>query len=752
MIGLAALSAAGGSDLLFAGSSDFGEQSRVIVPALLGNLALGMVEGLKMEGAKVNLDNNEPFPYFSEFSARPAMANRRAPSLRNHVAGEKGPATADVVGASLRTLKNLISQCQANQLSQVLLATISYINGKSIWQDTERCCWLGETITTFSMMQYRFVIPTALLEELTGCAVEIEPSVKVLTLLAMLTTIFSARKLSLVGVSTTELLGSVCNIIVKRVEVSLVDPTLPALVDCVSSLGCHTYYADQTNDFIEELIARIGQVQLGGWSRAKSGVIVTPPQDPKKKAVQAETVRIMVACMTNIMLSRPANAVSEDEASFPLTVDGDQVPGSATTMQHSQETSGTISRRNPISPAVWQESLPLLCESSFAIRAEYARSLILYLKQECPAAPGREEEEANTNNENLGNPTQIDPLKTDLARFLNALFATLYTLAVSTELGFAGIAKAKEDIKTLEQKVHAQAKPATDGIIATGAQETDSPIAKSNASLPADNGNEGGDDLVSPLAAGRPSTSSRPGTFGRRSSKLVSLPFTRSETDHSRRNSLATLPTESSGPLQEDVAGSFDYLVIQEVLALVFQKNRPLSVLLGAPMLLALDREIPLIEPSADTRALAATKRACREVLLSSWTVIADSEHPGMSDLKSSVTKAQSTVSPPNIVCKGPITQARSGLFTPDKPVEFSTAHLPKTNSLNTSPLIAPEVVIKDLARAPDMQQGLGMSENALTHLLGTEWTVEEALKNCESREVPKPWTPWMLRLSKLLS
>jgi hypothetical protein len=49
LIGLAALSAAVQSDVLYTSQSDFGQQAEILIPALMQNLWLGDLDELKLE-------------------------------------------------------------------------------------------------------------------------------------------------------------------------------------------------------------------------------------------------------------------------------------------------------------------------------------------------------------------------------------------------------------------------------------------------------------------------------------------------------------------------------------------------------------------------------------------------------------------------------------------------------------------------------------------------------------------------------
>ncbi len=199
----------------------------------------------------------------------------------------------------------------------------------------------------------------------------------------MITTILNSR-VSLVGLAVSDLLNNLITIIVRRTRLDPKDALLPPLVQCISSLGTHVYYADQINDIVEELAMRIADL----------------PQNDAR----SETVRILILCITGVMTSADEADEAEARLTSP-TLDKGKAP---------QTETATSGRRNPITPMIWQETLPLLCEETYAVRIAYTRALILFLENEL---------------------ARDKPFEITILRFCNALHAALYTLAMSSNLG-----------------------------------------------------------------------------------------------------------------------------------------------------------------------------------------------------------------------------------------------------------------------------------------------------------------------------
>ena len=559
LIGLAALSSASSSDALFSSNSEFQRQIAIVIPALLSNIFEGSMEQLNLETARVQMDAS-PSPFFSEFSARRPVNDRRAPSLHAHIPGEKGPSRSDVLSAALRSLHALLEQCQVNQASHVLDAVFAFLD-KHGWTDVERSCWLAERLAGFMTLQYRFVVPTRLAEMLVDLA-NVPPTPKHTSVLAMVTTILNSS-ISLVGLAVSDLLNNLVTLIIRRIRFDPRDPLLPALVQCISSLGTHIYYADQINDIVEEITIRMSEAA---------------PSDEARP----EILRVLLYCITGVM----STAVAADAAEARATAHQEPVStnkGKAPLVETPVETRrNEVGRRNPITPVVWQETLPLLCESTYAVRAAYARALLLFLENEMP----RERK-------------PLRPADPGAYRFCNAVHATIYTLAMSSCLGVGlpdgSVASVQEspvvqpaEILSSEAKTGADRSPETKGVSFTLSE----PIPATTSS-----GSAGG--------------ATPPKKASRTSSRRVSLPL-------NRLNSTATLTSF------DNVATPLDFAAIVRILDELHAAVPVAALSTCVPMLLALDRDAgtELVRRSGDGRAGAwvlERKRSIREVVALTW-------------------------------------------------------------------------------------------------------------------------------------
>lgn len=130
-------------------------------------------------------------PYLSEFRKRPTM-ERRATSIHLHVTGETGPAAKDVANAAMRALSALFGHSNGPQAAMSMQAAIDCFNDINAWEKQEHCCWFSEHAAEWTQYQYRYAIPTRLVE----CLVQEQDAARFTarqsTLAAMVTTVFTS--------------------------------------------------------------------------------------------------------------------------------------------------------------------------------------------------------------------------------------------------------------------------------------------------------------------------------------------------------------------------------------------------------------------------------------------------------------------------------------------------------------------------------------------------------------------------------
>ena len=516
-------------------------------------------------------------PYLAQFHTRPSV-ERRAASIHIHVDGEKGPTEDDVANATIRVFQILSSRCSASQISQLLDAYFAFLDRESRWEAVQLCCWLTERIAEWTQYQYRYAVPTQLVERLVDAEDSPIPLPAHTTLVAMITTVFTSPS-PLVNLSTSDIIANLCAVLLRRVAIDGSDSLLPALVECIASLGAHVYYADQIQDLASELISRLVSVQvhgLSGYGRLGNDT------------GRNEALRCILIALVGLMQAsnKQPRRVNDDDLIARLAVDPEaQALSSA--------------RRTRVRPDTWQDTLALLCESEFNVRAEYANALVVFIKEEI---------QRETVGESVGDlglarksraehaARRMPTLLGDIAaRFLHALHASSYTLAVSSSLGLSSVTPPRS---------HSQNSSVHHGTNENGPSSTDPDIEAANGDGSAEKTTDGTSEKsgLGEKPSHRKTQAHRPRQLSLALSLLEPAPEQLSQ----------------SGPTP---VGPSDYSYLLHVLTAAHEQLPTRSLLGGVPMLLALD--VATQGEFMDGHEGACRRRAVRELVGRTWLVIA---------------------------------------------------------------------------------------------------------------------------------
>ena len=501
-------------------------------------------------------------PILDEFRTKPTL-QRRAPSIHIHVDGDQGPTASDVANTALRATSSLLGHTNGSQASTVVKAALDTLDERGGWDKVEHCQWIARKAAEWTQYQYRYGIPTRLVECLTEGQDAPTPTTRQSTLAAMITTVFTSPT-PLVNLSTSDIVATLISITLRRVTVSPDDPLLPTLVGCISSLGTHVYYADQIQDLAGELISRLVIVEVSGVPGAGKG---------NQERARIQAVRCLLTGLLGIVHAADVHDGKdvEDETKKNGTA---SVPPTLET-RLSNEGHLRPSRRTKVTPEVWQDTLSLLCDRDYAVRADYAKALVEYIDSEIPKFSDKVDADGVRRPRPLaeGPTQQAMTLKTMLygdstTRFLNALHGYVYALATSPKLGIRSASSASSSERA------------------------------SPANL---------DDAASPADSGSPND--------RRSMNLPA---------RSRRTSLvarmlkdAPARISASTPIAAEFS---DYGNILAVLKTAHEQLPIRSLLTGVPMLVALENATRVSEPLEGL--VAARVRVIKELIARTWLVV----------------------------------------------------------------------------------------------------------------------------------
>ena len=375
-----------------------------------------------------------------EFRTRPAL-ERRAASIHVHIDGDKGPSSGDVVNASLHAISSLFGHSTGMQATVIMSCIIDNIDDSGCWSKVEHCKWMAAKAAEWTQYQYRYAVPTRLVECLVEGQDASEPTARHSTLAAMVTTVFTSP-IPLVNLSTSDMISSLISLVFRRIAVSPTDGLLPALVECIASLGTHVYYADQIQDLAGELISRIVVVESNGLPAATKA-------DSERSRSQA--LRCLLAGLLGLMHAADMHECLREDGSGSPRVAGTSVDLPSPSKPDMRDVHLRPSRRTPIPPEVWQDTLILLCDRDYAVRADYAVALVSYLRRETSKLGDRTDVDGPKRRWSLADgPTEKAHTTAAIAhgdattRLLNALHAYIYVLATASNIDLHSYASNQE--------------------------------------------------------------------------------------------------------------------------------------------------------------------------------------------------------------------------------------------------------------------------------------------------------------------
>ncbi|KAL0577069.1 plasma membrane localization protein [Marasmius crinis-equi] len=362
LVGFAALTGAITSEALYNDSVQFRTQVAILVRPVLKVLLQTDIRTLDEQA--VGAKDAPVSPHLAEFRTRPVV-ERRAASIHLHVDGETGPTSSEVSSAALRALFLLLENANANQLGRVMRSSFDSMDDLGAWAHPDHCCWYALKTAEWSQYQYRYAVPTWLIERLVETEDTPQSSEMQKVLLLMATSVFNSPIPS-INLSTSDMLSNLMSLVQRKVTSDPDDKLLSPLVECISSLGSHVYYSDQIQDLAGELINRITALEAHG---------ILPRKHPAYAHSRAQAIRCLLMGLLGLM--HAANKNDHDSVSD----DGKSCSDVAHKDAGIHERSSSRSR---VPPDIWQDTLSLLCDENFGIRTDYAEALIYYLSHEMP--------------------------------------------------------------------------------------------------------------------------------------------------------------------------------------------------------------------------------------------------------------------------------------------------------------------------------------------------------------------------------
>lgn len=347
-----------------------------------------------------------------------------------HIDGDKGPSSSEVAKTAIHALSILLQHAVAIQASTIVRAIFDCLDDTAGWEKVDHCEWIAIKAAEWTQYQYRYTIPSRLVE----CLVEgqdVPHSTPRHRALAAMVTIVFTSPTPLINLTLSEIISSLIGVTLRRVAVQPDDPLLALLVECISSLGTHIYYADQIQDLATELVTRLALVETNGLGGADKST---------NEKCRPQALRCLLASLMGLIQAADRHDSAQENVDEPKMRRA--VSGSVPSSPNPNDVHIKPSRRTKVAPEVWQETLTLLCDADYSVRAEYTEALVFYLKHEIPKSGDHTDDDGVRRTHPLvdGPARQASLINTVMygdatTRFLNALHTHLYLLATSSVLG-----------------------------------------------------------------------------------------------------------------------------------------------------------------------------------------------------------------------------------------------------------------------------------------------------------------------------
>jgi len=376
---------------------------------------------------------------------------------------------------------------------------------------------------------------------------------------------------------------------------------------------------------------------------------------------------------------------------------------------------GRVSRRTRVPPDIWHDTVSLLCEADYAIRADYSEALVFYLTKEIPKKSDSADADGVKRWLAEGPPQQAANMNVLLhagdfgTKFLNAIHAYIYILATTSSLGLSSSSSPSPAHSSNEDAVEMNVLPAT-------------PLFERN---PDTETSEIPDSLVQ--AQGN----------GRRSLNLAQPPRSRKISVVQRL--LERAPSHLSASASAYLS---DYTHILDVLTAVHEQLPVRGLLTGIPMLLALDGTTRAHD--VDDYVTLQRIHTVKEVIAKVWLVVGkvwdSSELVEIAEkvcqkildrrlqiLISSCKAISSMPGPENLPI---IVPSEIGIYHP--PREAISFPLVETATTDVSwSGVNAETALMAIVSNANVQKATVLDRQGLLRRFSKKWTADLALRDC---------------------
>ena len=344
--------------------------------------------------------------------------------LKKQEDNESSPSQSNAARPMLAVFKALMSQSNGAQIGLIMQAVLDRLDNTNDWEKGDHCRWLIQAGVEWALYQHRYAVPTRLVERFLGTPDSVSQSIRT-TLTSMVITAFTPPT-SPVHTSMTDVISNLIGLVVQKSVVNPDDSLAPALVESISLLGTRVHHPNQLRDLAGELINQLVTIKTRIELKVHGGG-------------RTQAIRSLLAGLCGLVQATGVQSAKHtDEVDAPKISD---IPMAPTDQEDEAGRDRQWARppwRTTISPEVWQDTLTLLCDGDYAVRADYAQALVSYINFGIPKAGDHTGLDGTKHGMSLVKQPKATTTVTrgdSVTMLLNVLHAYVYSLATTTSLG-----------------------------------------------------------------------------------------------------------------------------------------------------------------------------------------------------------------------------------------------------------------------------------------------------------------------------
>ncbi|TIB88823.1 hypothetical protein E3Q18_03310 [Wallemia mellicola] len=292
-------------------------------------------------------------------------------------------------------------------IEEIITPALDSLDKNKRWREVDWLNWMMENVLMWTPIQFRYLIPLTVLKLLLDSKETFPTTTKQSGYLHILAHLFS-REDPVSGIQVMDIVEKLIEFAQYRFIIDNQDALAPMSINTLSKLATHTYYSDQIADMSAKIIDQMTTVQFH-----------------EKGNVRDDLLRLLLSSLSGIL----AAAYDGPATDIPSTPQETETPpyspkGKEKAVIIPKLKVPVSNKRTRVSPLDWQRTVSLLIEPNYGVRVAYVRALAGFIEGELNLA--------DTSHEVM------------FEKFVNALNASIYTLAICRNLADTNIIEEAE--------------------------------------------------------------------------------------------------------------------------------------------------------------------------------------------------------------------------------------------------------------------------------------------------------------------